>query len=314
MKKKIAVAIALMLTVSLLVIGVCGNQKSYAKTAQLYLDISDVVKKEDTFTVRVKLESDVDLYSIEAYLNYDENLVEFVPEDDRITGSAGVIQLKDVYPVETKSAVYDITFKALEIGKTQMELSEVYLIDYADMDYIEAKTSTKSFSVAMNRDEDTDARLQSLEVAPGELTSAFQSNVYTYEMHVGMDVDMVGVSAKPMDSDAVVESEIPQLLRKGENVITITVTAPSGNVKVYTIKVYKEEIEIDSDDENISEYQEMPEEPTREEREEVIQTTEEATTEVEEVTEESEEAVIEEKEESTVESSDDETQEPILQE
>jgi sRNA-binding carbon storage regulator CsrA len=242
MKKKISVLLVFVLVVALVLVGVTSKERAYAKTAQMYMELPDSVKKENEFTVRVVLESDVDLYSVDAYLTYNPEMIEFVPDGDYVTGSAGVLELKDIYAEETKNAEYELTFRALDTGKTELALSEVYLIDYADMDYIEVVPSAKQFDIKVNKTVATDARLSDLLVAPGELTEEFQPDQLDYEMHVGLDVEMVGVSATPMDEDSVVFTDMPDKLQVGENVITITVTAISGNVNVYTVKVYREEL------------------------------------------------------------------------
>lgn len=242
MKKKISILVVMLMVISISAIGLLGG-KSHAKSAQLSLEVPDSVKKEDTFTVRVKLESNEDLYSIDAYLKYDEALMEFVPETDQITGAAGVLEIKDVFPEETRVKEYDITFKAIETGKSDIALDEVYLIDYADMDFIEVIPSAVSVNIELNRSEDMDIRLADLLVAPGNLEEEFRSDLFEYEMHVGMDVEEIGVSATALEESSVVESDIPEKLQVGENIVTIKVTALSGNIGVYTIHIFREELE-----------------------------------------------------------------------
>ena len=239
MKKKTAVLLVLLMVIGISVMGVSGQDKAYAKTAQMQLQIDGTVKKEEEFKIKILLDSDVNLYSIDAYLSYDDELMEFVPDNNFVTGSAGVLELKDTYEEETKRAEYELTFKALETGSARIGFSEVYLIDYADMDYIEVTPSVKNFDIGVNKTEDADARLADLIVAPGELTKEFSPDCLNYEIQVGMDVDMVGLSAVPMDAESVVESELPESLKPGKNIITIKVTAPSGNVKEYTVTVIK---------------------------------------------------------------------------
>lgn len=256
MKKKVAILLAILLVVGTSIIGVMKHEKAYAKTAQMSIEIPKSIKKENEFTVRVVLHSDVNLYSVDAYLSYNPELLEFVPNSDFVTGSAGILELKDTYDAETKNKEYEITFKALETGKAEIGFTEVYLIDYADMDYIEVVPSGKTFDIGVNKTVEMDARLDDLIVAPGELTEDFDPNQLDYEMHVGLDVDMVGVSAVPMDENSVVESDIPEKLVNGKNTITIKVTALSGSVNVYTVTVYKEDISEEASEDLTSEMEE----------------------------------------------------------
>lgn len=216
------------------------NQKTaYAKTAQLSIEIPNSIKKENEFKVRILLDSDVDLYSIDAYISYDAEILEFIPDCEYVTGSAGVLELRDSYEAETKKKEYELTFRALDTGKAQIAFTEVYLIDYADMEYMEVVPSAKNFDIGVNKKEEKDARLADLIVAPGEMTEDFSADKFDYEMNVGMDVDMVCLSAVPMEEGSIVESDVLEKLQPGENTITIKVTALSGNINVYTIKVYK---------------------------------------------------------------------------
>lgn len=253
MKKKLAVLLSFILIIGLSAIGVTSRKKAYAKEAQMYLEIAGAVKKENEFKVKVILNSDVELYSIDAYLSYDAELLEFVPDNDKVTGAAGVLELRDTYKEETKNAVYELTFKALETGETEIALTEVFLIDYADLDYIEVVPSAKHFEIGINKKVAADARLSELILAPGELTESFLPDKLEYEMHVGMDVEMIGISAVPMEEGSVVELEMPEKLLPGENLVVVTVTALSGNVNIYTIKVYREEQQDDILEDSVTE-------------------------------------------------------------
>lgn len=286
MKKRLAVFLTFALIVGLSAAGITSrNSKSYAKEAQMHLEIPDSVKKENEFQVKVILNSDVDLYSVDAYLSYDSDLLEFIPDNDCVMGSAGVLELKDTYDAETKNATYEITFKALDTGEAEIALTDVFLIDYADLDYIEVAPSAKRFDIGINKKVEGDARLSDLLVAPGEMTEAFNPDQLDYEMHVGLDVEMVGISAIPMDEDSVIGLEMPEKLEIGENTIVITVTALSGHVNTYTIKVYREEIPQEADLESTEEQEDMGDtgeltEETTEAAEEVpSQTAESVTTE-----------------------------------
>lgn len=242
MKKKIAVLLSAVLVLSLSLLGINANDKAYAKVAEVSLDIPDSIKKETEFKLTVELNSDVDLYSINAYLSYDASMLEFVPDDGHVTGTEGILELKDSYGEKTRNAKYEITFRPLQTGKTEVGLEDVYLIDYADMDYIEVASSAKSFNIGVNKNEESDARLADLIVAPGDLTESFLPEKMEYEMHVGLDVEMIGLSAIPMEEESVVDLDMPEKLKTGENEICITVTALSGNVKTYILKVYREEL------------------------------------------------------------------------
>lgn len=276
MKKTISIILAIVLVLGLSVLGVTSQNKAYAKNAEMRLEVPDAVKKENEFKVTVVLESDVLLYSVDAYLSYNTELLEFIPDNNYVTGANGVLELKDSYGEETKNATYEITFKALETGVAEVALTDVYLIDYEDLDYITVTPSAKQFEIGVNQSIAEDARLSELVVAPGKFTEDFNPSVLNYEMHVGLDVTTVGVSAIPMNEDSVVGLEMPDTLQLGENMIKVTVTALSGNVNVYTIKVIREEIQESSDEESVDDINVTEEEAT-ESTTETEQSTEEET-------------------------------------
>ncbi len=237
MKKKIAFLLAFVMIVGLCVMGT--NQGAYARQAQMSIQLPEDVKKEQEIQVKVVLDSDVNLYSVDAYIEYDAKLLEFVPDNEIVTGADGVLEIKDTFGTETKQKEFTLTFRTLDVGQAYINLTEVYLIDYQDLDYITVAPANYTFPIEINQAVAQDARLSDLLVAPGDLTEPFDSNKLNYEMHVGMDVDSIGVSAYAVQEDSVVELDMPEVLAEGENQIVITVTAPSGNVNIYTIRVIK---------------------------------------------------------------------------
>ncbi|WP_052344379.1 S-layer homology domain-containing protein [Bacillus ndiopicus] len=90
--------------------------------------------------------------------------------------------------------------------------------------------------------------LNSLTPSTGTLSPSFQTGVTDYTMNVGYPTSTINFNAIPMDVGAKVTTtvngqpgtlgQIP--LRVGENIILITVTDANGNVKQYTIKVYRQ--------------------------------------------------------------------------
>lgn len=237
MKKKIAILLAFIMVLGLCIGGIA--KKTYARAAQMYIEFPENVKKEQEIKVKVLLDSDVNLYSIDAYVSYDPTLLEFVPESDIVTGDNGVLEIKDIFGEETKSKEYELTFRTLDIGTTYVNLTEIYLIDYDDLDYITVPPSDYSFEIGINENVAEDARLSDLLVAPGDLTESFNPDKLSYEMHVGMEIETISISAFAVDEDSVVDVDMPEQLHEGENLVKITVTALSGNVNTYTIKIIK---------------------------------------------------------------------------
>ena len=241
MKKRRMVVFGFMLIAVLCAVGVFSQNRSRARETQIYLEVPDSIKKENEFTVRVLVDSDINLYSVDAYLSYSADTLEFIPDSKYVSGTDGVLELKDIYGEETKKAEYEITFKAKETGSAEVALTDVYLINYEDLDYITVSSKSKQFEIGINHEVEKDASLEELIVAPGQLTEPFSPDVTEYEMHVGMDIESIGISAIPVDESSVVELDMPEKLAEGENKIVIKVTALSGNVKTYTIMVIRKD-------------------------------------------------------------------------
>ncbi|MBR1865232.1 MAG: cadherin-like beta sandwich domain-containing protein [Lachnospiraceae bacterium] len=249
MKKKLVVLLTFVLLVGLLATGRMSKDMVYAKTAQMYLELPADIRKETEFQVKVVLDSDAELYSVDAYLSYDADKLEFIPKDDQITGAEGVLELKDIYEQETKQVSYELNFRDLDIGSAEMALQEVYLIDYEDMDYIEVAPSVKRFEIGINQMVEGETGLEELIVAPGELTEPFQSEKTEYTLYVDHSVEQIGVTAVPKEQACTVDLDMAEYLHVGENLVTVTVTAPSGEVRDYIIRVYRETEQSEKDTE-----------------------------------------------------------------
>lgn len=299
MKKKIAFLLAFVMIVSLCVVGT--NKSAYARQAQMFIELPEEIKKEQEIQVRVCLDSDVNLYSVDAYIEYNADLLEFIPENDVVTGADGVLEIKDTFGEETKQKEFLLTFRTLDVGQAYMNLTQIYLIDYQDLDYITVAPVEHIFDIQINNEVAQDARLSDLLVAPGDLTEPFDPNKLNYEMHVGMDVDSIGVSAYAAEEDSVVDLNMPEYLVEGENRITITVTALSGNVNVYTIRVIKGDWQDETLEEAVDEDVEDTTETTEENVTELPSTETATETTTEAITETTTETGTSEMPESTTE-------------
>lgn len=214
-------------------------QSAYTRDAKLQIKVQETVLKDAHFTVRLEMSSDVALYSLTAYLKYDSKKFLFVPEREEISGSDGVLEIRDVYMAGEKNVVYDVKFKALSLGETDIALTDICVMDYEDMAYMEIAPSSEKINIEMNPDKETDARLSKLLVSPGKWNLQFSPDCYEYEVFVDSDTEQVGIGTVPMKEDSVVTMERPETLQMGKNKFRITVTSVSGTVCVYTVYVIR---------------------------------------------------------------------------
>ncbi len=84
-----------------------------------------------------------------------------------------------------------------------------------------------------------DATLKSLTSDIGEISPQFSKDVTEYYLTVDLSVDQINFTATPNDTNAKVNIVGYRKLTKGENTVTITVTAQNGTEKKYIVHVSK---------------------------------------------------------------------------
>ena len=213
-----------------------------AREAQITLDAPKQVKNGEQFVLTVTVDSVSALEGIDARITYNPEVVTFVGDEAGLmTGSDGLVNLKEVYEEETFKKRYRLTFEASMVGECNFAFDRTYITDYAKLEEMEIHSNDDTVSVVENRKVSDNTALAEILVATGELTPAFDKAVTEYTVHVGADEDTFIFSSTPEDQDAVVAVDMPEILSMGENQVVITVTAPSGAVNNYVITVYRGE-------------------------------------------------------------------------
>lgn len=215
------------------------RKENVAKSANFEVSIEDEkVKKDEEFNLYVTVKSSVSMNELEAYLEYDDQVLEYVGcKQDGVTGASGTITVAQTFEEPVDEEKYVITLKALEVGKTTVTIRDIYIVDEKNSDVIEISQNQATIEITTNAEEAKDATLSDLLVFPATLATEFDSKVLTYEVTVDNDVEELIISAVPTIEESVVTIEQPKKLVVGQNTIKINVTAPSGNVKTYTILV-----------------------------------------------------------------------------
>ncbi|MBX3303647.1 MAG: cadherin-like beta sandwich domain-containing protein [Nitrospira sp.] len=109
----------------------------------------------------------------------------------------------------------------------------------------------KTYSITVNRAASSDNNLSALTVSPGTLDPVFAPGTLPYTVHVATDVTEVTVTATKADPNAVLsgsvldpgagqatgQATIPLGGPGSDTPVSITVTAPNGEFKTYTITV-----------------------------------------------------------------------------
>lgn len=211
--------------------------------SQVHYKISaskESVKKGEEVSVSFTINGDVEMTSVDAYLYYDDSVIEFVSADkDVFTGTTGVLKLYDRFDEEKTEVTYNLTFKGLEVGTASLKVQEMFVVEEGEEVSVVDNVKTE-IKVMENLSESKDATLENLEVFPGELAPSFSKDVTSYEITVDEDTSDLILSAIPSDKDSAVQISGNENFKPGSNKVIITVTSMSGRVKEYTIIVNKQ--------------------------------------------------------------------------
>lgn len=217
------------------------NEDSHASQVEYKISASsETVKRGEEISVSLAITGNVGMTSVDAYVSYDDSVIEFVSADkDVFTGTTGVLKLTDVFNEEEKEVTYHLTFKGLEVGTADLQVEEMYVTKEGEKTTVVEDAKTK-ITVKENLSESKDTSLKSLEVFPGELSPVFSEDVDTYQMTVDPDTSELVLSAIPSNENSIVQIDGNENFKAGTNKVVITVTSVSGIAKEYTIIVNKQ--------------------------------------------------------------------------
>lgn len=261
-QRKAGVTFLALLLLMLAGIG-CFSEKVQAASASVSFSAeTDTVALGEEISIEVKISTDSKIGSLEAYLDYDHKLLEYLTGADGVTGGSGTLKIADTITEEdVLSKSYQITFRAKKRGTCILEFSELPVVFEADTEEA-MSVSYEDISIQVTKAKilSNNAGLKSLQVSPGTLEPSFAKNVREYKVFLGADTNRIAVSAVPEDAEASVSVSGNEALAEGENLVLVVVEAPSGKKKRYRIYVQKEAKEEEPEEEPETE----PEEPGKE--------------------------------------------------
>lgn len=201
------------------------------------------LKVGETVTVTFKFNAGEAMYAISSILNYDASILEYISG----ASSGGAGQLKIVESPSGQSSVsYSISFKALKSGSSVVSASNV---SFSGLNEDKALSGASVSIAVTDAAQSANADLKSLSLSDGILSPAFSPSVTTYNVTVKNSVTSCKIYATTADSAATMTVQGSQKLQIGKNTRSVTVTAPSGAQKTYTINITRNE----TDDEIIEE-------------------------------------------------------------
>ena len=138
----------------------------------------------------------------------------------------------------TKSFDFNLKFKAVQAGSTQISVSSSEFYDSDMQAMTMSHSGSSSVQVQAPASYSSEASLASLKISPGGISPAFSPDVTSYTASVGADVSKIAVSAERKDPKSKLVVSGDSNLQPGENKVVCKVTAEDGKtVKNYTITV-----------------------------------------------------------------------------
>ncbi|MBE6778495.1 MAG: hypothetical protein E7541_03825 [Ruminococcaceae bacterium] len=154
------------------------------------------------------------------------------------SGGAGNLRLSWYAPGGTAPSVveYRVTFKAKAVGAGNFAVTTTEFVD--DNTYASLGSPSRQVAVScVNPTKSGNADLAYLRPSAGTLVPAFSPNVTSYTITVPYTVTSLLLTTDSKDQNAQVAVNGSSTMKVGKNTRTVTVTAPNGTTKTYTITI-----------------------------------------------------------------------------
>lgn len=213
--------------------------QAYALDTRIaFSDPSVIEGNEVTVVLKISSLEGGDLGNANLMLKYDNSYLEFI-SGNNAEGGAGAIKISAGEDGK-QEWVYNLRFKALKAGETNIEVSSDEIYDVNGKSATISKKGSSKVTIAAGASTSTNANLSSLSVSEGALEPEFNPDTTEYTMNVGADINSINISAVAAEANSSVEISGNENLVEGENKVNINVKAADGSTsKSYTITVMK---------------------------------------------------------------------------
>ena len=231
------------------------SERAYAASAKVVLTSEpQKVKVGDTFHV-VCTEKFLD---VRMKLLYDAGMFEFVQGGGKVSGGNGELVISSVGNEESvKKRTFSLEFKALKKGGGGFDLDKQVEIVNEDGESFSVSSDLVGVSVSEAEGEgspeegqveqpqataapSTNNKLKMLSFNGISMKPEFDADVLDYTVTVDFDTNILYFNYTPENGQARVRIRNNDQLVPGENTVKVTVTAESGDKRVYKIRVIKE--------------------------------------------------------------------------
>lgn len=217
------------------------------------------VNSGDTFTIVMTVNADDAVKSVDAFVTYDASKMSFVNGGKYVSGDSGLLHVVAADLAGDKNSVkFSLQFKASGKGSAAVGISDTATVN--DTSGGKMSTSSNRVSVSIKDGQESavstpqtyeqpqtlssDNKLNRLLVSNGKLEPAFDKDVTKYKLTVDNRTENLYFSHETSDSKASVAFSGNEGLKEGTgNKVRVVVTAPDGDVRTYSIKVYRETAE-----------------------------------------------------------------------
>ena len=160
-----------------------GIVTSWAADAKIsFSDPSVMVGNE--VTVNMKVSSETALGTAEIMLSYDPAVLEFVGGSNANGGAGSVKVLATMDSTSQTSFQFNLKFKALQPGNTQINVTSQEVYDVNAQALSLSKQGKSTVKVTAPATYSKDATLKSLKVSQGALTPDFSPSISSYQVLV----------------------------------------------------------------------------------------------------------------------------------
>ncbi len=189
----------------------------------------------ETLSVSVTIDAGAAMYGVMCSVNYDSSVLEY--KSGGGAGGAGSVRIVESPSGETKVS-YTLTFSTIKSGSSAVAVSDV-IVSVQGANGSEEKSLTGASANVTVKDVtlSSNANLSALSLSAGTLSPKFNPSTTTYTATVNNSVTSCNIYATAADSAAKVAVSGVSALKIGKNIRTVTVTAPSGAQKTYTVTI-----------------------------------------------------------------------------
>ncbi|MCI9418502.1 MAG: hypothetical protein HFG32_00570 [Eubacterium sp.] len=235
------------------------SERAYAASAKVVLTSEpQKVKVGDTFHVVCTVSSSEKFLDVRMKLLYDAGMFEFVQGGSKVSGGNGELVISSVGNEESvKKRTFSLEFKALKKGGGGFDLDKQVEIVNEDGESFSVSSDLVGVSVSEAEGEgspeegqeeqpqataapSTNNKLKMLSFNGISMKPEFDADVLDYTVTVDFDTNILYFNYTPENGQARVRIRNNDQLVPGENTVKVTVTAESGDKRVYKIRVIKE--------------------------------------------------------------------------